>query len=228
MQKILLTALVAGFVAGITSFAIQQVKLSPLILHAEVYEEAAAKTEESHANSEHQHEEEAWESENGFERNAYCALADVGVGVGYALLLVGVIILSGDKVNLQKGVLWGIAGFTVFSLAPAFGLSPELPGSMAADLHARQLWWLATVLATAGGLYLIAFAKANIWKIVGIAIITLPHIIGAPETETLGGSVPPELNAIFASASLGVAAIFWLVLGAISGFMYERVHKQSR
>ncbi len=226
MQKLILTALVAGFIAGIVSFGIQQVKLSPMILHAEVYEDAAEQNQEQHhdavASEEHHHDENAWQPENGFERNAYRALADIGVGVGYALLLVGAIVLSGDKVNLQKGALWGVAGFAVFSLAPSFGLSPELPGSMAADLYARQIWWIATAVATAAGLAMLAFSRANIWKIIGIVAIALPHIIGAPETEIMGGSVPPELNAGFAAASIGVAAVFWVVLGAVSGWFYGR------
>lgn len=42
MQKILLTALIAGCLAGLLVFAIQSFKLTPLILQAEIYEEADA------------------------------------------------------------------------------------------------------------------------------------------------------------------------------------------
>lgn len=223
MQRILITALIAGFIAGIVGFGLQLAKLSPMILQAEVYEEAAAshEAEHEHNSSGHQHEDKAWQPANGIERSSYSLLAYIGVGVGYALMLLGAITANGTKANLQTGVLWGISGFFVFSLAPAFGMAPILPGSMEADLYARQMWWLQTVIATAAGLYLIVFAKANPLKILGISLLAAPHIIGAPQA-VLGGSVPPELNAQFAAASLGVSAIFWLVLGAASGWLYGK------
>ena len=59
MQKIFLTALIAGVIAGISTFAIQTVKLTPLILQAEVYEENAEQAE-IHS---HEHEEGAWSPE---------------------------------------------------------------------------------------------------------------------------------------------------------------------
>src|ERR1700686_558404 len=102
MQKILFTALVAGCLAGIFVFAIQSFKLTPLILEAEVYEDAdAAKKEAAEAaqmasmGMAHHHEEEAWEPANGFERNAWRFVADLGVGVGFALILIGAFTLRG-------------------------------------------------------------------------------------------------------------------------------------
>lgn len=219
MRHIFLTALVAGFIAGIFVFAIQTVKLTPLILEAEVYEEAAETTmADAHK---HEHGEEAWEPAAGFERNAYRLLADLGVGVGFALMLVGAFVLRGDKMDVKHGILWGIAGFAVFSLAPGFGLPPELPATMAADLSDRQIWWAATVLATATGLAMVTFSPSNALKIIGIAILAIPHIIGAPRPP-LGGVAPTELNAEFAAASLATMAMFWVVLGAASGWFYGR------
>lgn len=212
MQKILLTALIAGFVAGFVGFALQQIKLSPLILQAETYEEA----------EDHHHDQNIWQPENGLERDIYRLLTDIGVGVGYALMLVGAFTLRGGEINSKNGLLWGIAGFASFSLAPSFGLSPELPGSMAADLAARQIWWLATACATVAAIALLAFGKPVILKILAVILLSLPHIIGAPEPNAIGGTVPAELNAAFAAASLGVAAIFWVTLGAISGWFYGR------
>ncbi len=222
MQKILLTALVAGIIAGISTFAIQTVKLTPLILQAEVYEEAA-EAGHSHAinKSEHHHDEESWSPANGFERNAYSLLADVGMGVGFALMLVGAFSLRAEKMDARNGMLWGLAGFATFSLAPTFGLPPELPTTLAADLSDRQIWWVATALATAGGIYSIAFSKSNMLKVFGIIILALPHIIGAPHAP-VGGIVPTELNAQFAASSLATMALFWIVLGATSGWFYGR------
>ena len=64
-------------------------------------------------------------------------------------------------------MFWGFAGFAVFTLAPGLGLPPELPAMPAADLGDRQIWWTATVLATAVGLALIAFRGKWCWSLVG-------------------------------------------------------------
>jgi len=229
MQKMFLTALIAGCLAGMFVFAIQSFKLTPLILEAEVYEDAdAVKKEAAEKTSAaamgmpmHQHEEEAWEPANGFERNAYRFIADLGVGVGFALILVGAFSLHGDPMDMKRGVLWGLAGFTIFSLAPGFGLPPELPATMAAALTERQVWWISTALATAFGLYAIVFGRSNAFKAAGLVMMVLPHLIGAPKPP-LGGVVPTELNAEFAAASLATMAMFWVVLGALCGALYGR------
>ncbi|MDE3017160.1 MAG: CbtA family protein [Pseudomonadota bacterium] len=216
MYKIFFTALVAGSLAGIFVFAVQSVKLTPLILEAEVYENADAAR-----NMIQLHEQEAWEPADGFERNAWRFVADLGVGIGFALMLVGAFSLRDDPMDTRRGVLWGLAGFAVFSLAPGFGLPPELPATMAADLSARQVWWVSAASATAFGLYAIVFGRSNALKAIGLAVMALPHIIGAPKPP-LGGVVPTELNAEFAASSLATMAMFWVVLGALSGWLYER------
>lgn len=216
MQRIFLTAIVAGIVAGLAGFGLQSAKLTPLILHAETYESV------DEGGHEHDHGGEAWTPADGFERSAWSAVANIGVGVGYALLLVGAFALRGEKMDATRGLLWGLAGFAVFSLAPGFGLSPELPGSMAADLFARQTWWIGTAAATAGGLWLLAFYRPVALKAAGIALLALPHVIGAPHPEAIGGAPPTELSAEFAAASLAVAAVFWAVLGTVGGWFYSR------
>lgn len=226
MQKILLTALVAGFIAGLSVFAIQSFKLTPLISAAEVYEAAHASSMASMDMSEHEHHHDAdeWQPADGFERNAYRLLADIGMGIGFALMLVGAFSFrAGDAKNIdaKSGVLWGLAGFAVFSLAPSFGLPPELPTTMAGALGDRQIWWIATAIATATALALIIFGRSNLLKALGVFIMVLPHIIGAPEAP-LGGVVPTELNAQFAAASIATMAIFWVVLGAVSGWFYGK------
>ena len=67
-------------------------------------------------------------------------------GIGFALLLVAASEFAGGIANWRQGVLWGFAGFAVFTLAPGLGLPPELPAMPAADLFARQTWWVGTVL----------------------------------------------------------------------------------
>jgi cobalt transporter subunit CbtA len=143
--------------------------------------------------------------------------------VGFAMVLVGAFAVSGREVNAREGVLWGLAGFAAFSLAPAFGLPPELPGAVAADLTLRQLWWIATAALTVSGLALLVFGRGA-WPLpVGLALLVLPHLVGAPHPGGGTGSAPPELAAAFAARSLVVAAIFWSALGWACGASYARL-----
>ena len=66
---------------------------------------------------------------------------------------------------------WGLAGFAAFTLAPNLGLPPELPAMPAADLLARQAWWIGTVVATAAGLALIVFGRSPWFAVLGIALL---------------------------------------------------------
>ncbi|MGV8769566.1 CbtA family protein, partial [Pseudomonas aeruginosa] len=62
-----------------------------------------------------------------------------------------------------QDLLWGLAGYAVFCLAPSLGLTTELPGTAAADLVQRQYWWIATAAATAVGLALLVIGGN--WKL---------------------------------------------------------------
>jgi len=62
---------------------------------------------------------------------------------------------------MNSGLLWGAAGFLIFSGSPALGLPPELPGMTAAALDARQTWWIGTVIATAIGIGLFSETKPD-------------------------------------------------------------------
>jgi cobalt transporter subunit CbtA len=223
MWRILVTALVAGGIAGLFFFAVQHAKLTPLILAAESYEGGATGPDAESA----EHVPSAWEPSRGLERSAYTALADLIVGVGYALLLVGAFALRGAPVDVPRGIAWGAAAYAVFALAPALGLPPELPGGHAADLLARQEWWLGTAAATAGGAALLAFSRPMVLKAAGAVLLALPHLIGAPHPREIGGPVPPELAAEFTAASLATNALFWLVLGALCGGIYARLGRAA-
>ncbi len=140
---------------------------------------------------------------------------------GFALLLIAGFAVRGG-IDWKAGILWGIAGFIAFSLAPSIGLPPEPPGAFAAPVPSRQIWWVATTAGTSFGLILLAFKRGAPWKAVGVAVIALPHIIGAPHPEKLGGLAPEELMHVFVAAALASSAIFWVVLGACSGYFFKR------
>jgi len=232
IRNLLLAAIAAGMLAGVVATAAQSVKVIPLILEAETYEtagEAAAAPAHSHdaATPAHSHDAEAWGPEDGIERLAYTLLANILAGVGFACVLGAAIMFSNRQVSLRTGAVWGAAGFLVFSLAPALGLPPELPGTEAADLTARQGWWILTVVATAAGLALIAFPRQVWFKALGAALVVLPQVIGAPHPETHGGLAPATLAAEFAVASLATAAVFWIVLGSTLGGFLERLGRPA-
>jgi cobalt transporter subunit CbtA len=221
-RRIFLTAIIAGLIAGLLSGMLHTAKLSPLIAAAETFE-----MNDHDAN----HEGAAWEPAPGWQRTGATLLADIVVACGFGLLLSAGFafreILAGRDTDARQGLLWGLAGFAAFSLAPALGLPPTLPGMAAADLVLRQSWWLGTAMATAGGLGLLAFGRGAAWRAAGIAVLVLPHLVGAPLPAADPGGPSAQLGAEFAAVSLAIAAIFWSVLGSLGGWVYQRLGRAS-
>jgi cobalt transporter subunit CbtA len=192
----------------------------PLIQSAEAYESKAHRA--GHGEPGHSHKEAEWQPEEGAERTSLTAAATVVTAIGFASILFGAISLEGQPMTAARGVLWGLAAFACFSLAPALGLPPQPPGVGAADVGPRQLWWMGTVLATAAGLYLLRLQSRISWLAAGgVACLALPHLIGAPAAPG-GSSVPPELVRRFVVASLVTTGLFWLTLGGVGGVIYGR------
>jgi len=229
-RSIVFSAVVAGLIAGAVVTILQQLGTVPLILRGEVFEQAAekAKTAETaatphqHQHAEHDHGAQAWEPQEGFERNAFTAIANVLTGIGFALLLSGIYALRDHPVTWREGLLWGLAGFAVFTVAPGLGLPPELPGVPAAPLLPRQIWWIATAAATAGGLGLVVFRKSPWAAVMGLALIILPHLIGAPELVGEHTDVPTALSHRFVVAVTLTSFVFWLLLGSLTSVIYQR------
>lgn len=230
ITRVLWAALLAGLIAGALATALQMARLVPLIAVAEEYETAAAAVHHDHgdhgaAASATADEADEWEP-TGWTRPAFTALFNALAGVGYGLVLVAGMTLAGRPMTRTSGLLWGLAGFVAFAAAPAFGLPPELPGMPAADLVARQTWWIGTACATAAGLAALAFSSTNLIRAAGLAFLVVPHLIGAPHlaehVEEAG--VPAELAAQFVAASLLSALVFWLALGVSAGHFLSRQH----
>ena len=232
LKRILLAALVAGLVGGIVITFEQEFTTTPLILHAEQFESSLASGQATHVHesmatpdrvkASSNGEADAWGPADGIERTIFTSFGNIVAGIGFALILVAGFALHGGEIDGRRGIIWGLAGFAVFSLAPALGLPPEVPGAMSAELVARQGWWLVAVTATALGLALMVFGRKLVWILFGAVVLATPHIIGAPQPEMLGGPVPPELAAQFVAASLVTAAVFWSILGWLSGTIYRR------
>ncbi len=215
-RRLVCAALCAGLLAGIVAAAAQQIATVPLILKAETYEQAAAPAAHDHAPA-------GWKPENGIERALYTIVADLLAAIGFALLLAAGLALRGGAVTWRDGLFWGLAGFAIFTLAPGLGLPPEIPGTAAAPLAARQLWWLATTVATGAGLALLVYTRRAQYAALAVLLIALPHLFGAPQPAGHAvGAAPAALAHRFVVAATVASLLFWVTLGAASGYFYRR------
>ncbi len=231
LKKILSTAIVAGVLAGLFVSVIHEFTTTPIILNAENFEgygdghHTQQRTKEQtlpkKTETTGETEQNEWEPQKGLERTFFTSITNILTGVGFAAILVACFTFSGEKLSGRRGIIWGLAGFAVFTLAPSLGLPPEVPGSIAADLALRQTWWIVTAIATGLGLWSMVFGGKLPFYGIGLLIIALPHIIGAPQASQIGGSAPPEIAGHFAAASIVVSAIFWVILGWISGTLWN-------
>lgn len=234
-RSFFLVAALAGVIAGVFVTLVHHVGTVPIILQAETYETAGeeaappaaapaaavAAAEQDHAD--HDHGAEAWAPQDGIERTAYTLFADILTGIGFALLLVAAYAIHGGEVDWRRGLHWGLAGFAAFTLAPGLGLPPEVPGTEAAPLFDRQVWWVATALATGGGLALIFLTRNALWALAGIVLLVLPHVYGAPHPAEFQSLAPEALAHDFIVAAVITSLLFWIVLGALTGFLYQRL-----
>jgi len=223
IKRIAQTAGFTGLLAALLLTLLQSIWVAPLILKAETFENAPVATQvHEHAEAAaHSHDAEAWEPEDGWQRVLSTTGGNLVVAVGFALMLAGLYTLRAPTRTAQ-GLLWGLAGYATFVLAPTLGLPPELPGTAAADLAQRQLWWIGTAGSTAAGIALIVFGRNWLLKVLGAAILAVPHLIGAPQPEVHSMLAPEALEAQFKIASQLTNVAFWLALGLISAWLFRR------
>jgi predicted cobalt transporter CbtA len=203
LRALLLPALAGGIAAGIVTAILQQIFLVPMILQAEALELGGA---------EHVH--------HGLDRVLYTALFDCLGAFGFALLLATAFAYRGVG-SWKQGLAWGLAGYASFALAPALGLPPELPGVQSAALIARQVWWVGTALATAAGIASITLVSVRGVRLLGVILLALPHIIGAPGGEAIG-AVRDGLARSFALGSLAVSLVMWSTIGIVTVVVMKR------
>jgi cobalt transporter subunit CbtA len=238
-RSIVFSAVLSGLVTGAAVTVVQQFGTVPLILKAETYEhdepEAGAtptaatpgeRATHEHAaagRADHDHDAAAWKPADGWQRQAFTAAANILTGIGFALLLAGIYALRGPAVGWHEGLLWGLSGFVVFTVAPGLGLPPELPGVPAAALEPRQVWWIVTAAATASGLGLILLRRSAWAAILGFCLIVLPHLFGAPQLADAHTDVPETLLHQFVVAVTITSLLFWSLLGSLTGMAYRRL-----
>lgn len=248
-RQIVFYSLLVGALSGLVLTVAQTWQVVPIILSAEVFETEAASVPEiesagqlanghalAHANS-----GDEWGPEDGVERTAFTLLSNVLTAFGFALAMLSVMVASSTlKQNKevwfdwQHGLVWGAAGYMVFWLSPAIGLPPEIPLAAAADLQARQIWWLFAVVSTAAGLAGLAFGKSP-WRWAAPILILVPHLVGAPHAPgAMFAEQPPQAAAQLeqlAQQFIGATAIaniaFWSVLGLASAWSVRRIFKAT-
>ncbi len=230
-RSIVFSAALAGLIVGAVISVAQFFGTVPLIQKSEVFERKAAEAPtpvvaHEHAaghehDSGHSHAAE-WEPEDGLQRNAFTVGANILTAIGFALLLTGVYAIRGRPVGWREGLLWGLGGFVVFTAAPGLGLPPELPGMPVADLAMRQTWWIGTATATAIGLALLAFRPQAWAAILGLGLIALPHLVGAPIAPEAHTDVPEALSHAFIVTVTLTSLLFWALLGVATSLAFRR------
>lgn len=234
----MLCAFVAGSLAGLVLTALQLAITSPIIMAAEIYETGAdagagstLATRATHGIGDHRHTPGTyahalgaeWAPADGLQRHAFTGLATIVTSIGFCLALTALMVIRGGAIDGRRGFMWGLGGFAAVTLAPSLGLAPELPGSAGADLDARQLWWAGTALATAVGLALMVFTTSWVMRLLGVAVVAAPHLIGAPMPDQYTSTAPAELAGEFAAASIALGAVFWSLLGWTTGTFWQRL-----
>lgn len=237
-KRLFTSALFAGLTAGLIAALLQFFLMEPLILQAEMYESGEVVhfagvpgiSDDHHAGDQtaqdHAHSAKTTGTEDGLTtRFGLAFFTDFIVFVGWGLMMVAGFALAeiyGRRVSVTAGLLWGGAGFVAVQLAPGVGLPPELPGTPAADLQARQIWWIATALLSAGAMALFAYGQSVGFVLLGSALLVLPHLIGAPHLDTFSGLAPPELASEFVARSFAVSMAAWITLGLAAGYFWNR------
>ena len=92
----------------------------------------------------------------------------------------------------------------------------------AAELGARQLWWVATALCTATALGLLVYQRSLVAVLAAIALLVTPHLIGAPQPASFETAIPEGLHHSFVVAVVLTTLLFWVLLGGLAGLFRGR------
>ena len=231
-KNLLSSGMIAGAVAGLVMALLQFWMIQPLIVEAERYEtgelvlslaiavsdpaeEATTKppvvSSTAHAGME---KTVRFDLSRNFQTALFLILMWSGFGLLTTAMLAATAVI---KPTIQaSGFAIAVIGFLAFCVAPALGLPPELPGMPAADLEARQIWWLFTVVSTAIAASVIVLSNSPLASLAALAIGLLPHLVGAPVLDQqVAAVVPPELSALFSARVIGLNLVAWVVLGLV-------------
>lgn len=225
-KSIIAAASLAGLLSGLLLTAVQQLQVAPLILAAERYEHAATQAPVgAHAGPAHVEAGGAWMGQIEPGRTLATAIANIVVATGFGLLLASALSWRNES-GWRAGLAWGVAGYVVFFVAPSIGLPPLLPGQDAAPLIARELWWLFAVACSAAGCALLMLQRKAALRLLAIGVIAAPQLVGAPQPALHASAIPGDLARQFVIASFAANAVFWLALGAATGYLLRLRRRQ--
>ena len=172
-----------------------------------------------------QPEREEWEPADGLERTVYASIATIATSIGFALLIIGGMLASGDAITDEARARLGRGGLRrdgACSLRRTFargaghggGRSREPAGVVVPHRVDDGVWRFGC-----------SCDPRTAW-LRGLAVLLLlaPHILGAPHlAEAEKSLVPPDLSARFAAMSLAVQASLWIATGFAVGALWPRL-----
>jgi predicted cobalt transporter CbtA len=77
-------------------------------------------------------------------------------------------------------------------------------------------------MSTATALALLAFGRHWALKLAALALLFVPHLVGAPQPLVHASVAPEYLQRSFVYATALANGVFWLALGGLTGFFHKR------
>jgi cobalt transporter subunit CbtA len=245
-QRLIWCALGIAVLLGSAESVLQRLQTVPLILAAEVFEEAAnepvpaittptsAHDHGAHDHEGHDHGAHAWAPAEGFERTAWTWVANVLHAFSMALLALAAMGLwtwrRGATAPLRLAFAVAASGWLSLHFWPSLGLPAEVPGMEAAALGARQAWWLLAAVCAAGACATLGFGRRR-WRFAAAAaLLALPFVVGAPQPAGdalagFSGEAHARMAILaddFTWATTWLSLSFWGLLGAIGAVVHRR------
>ena len=225
-KNLLLVGLLAGVMSGSFLTLLQAVIVIPLIHEAEQYERQLPVMGSETGQHERDGPGREWEPANGWERFAFTWLANVSIAAGFGLMMAGIMSLHPPK-SWTQAVLFGVAGYYAFFLAPAFLLPPELPGSDSSHLQSRQVIWLYTVVVSLVSMALVSFSTRPWLRLLGLVSLASPFLLFTQEDVRYSVPVPSELIEQFTRMTAVTNALLWATISLYVRWLFLKVINQS-
>ena len=237
--RFLLAAVVAGLISGVLMTGAQELKVTPLILHAEQYESGAVEHSAVKALPglsvlaeaispvtpalAHGDEEAEGGILFGLDRFGGTLMANLVTGAGFGLLLFAASVITGVSITLRNGVLWGAAGWLAFQFLPA-----NRPAARSCPVFRQPI----STTARPGG-WRPSSCRRSGCTFLSCVLSSGPRCWGSrfwrrrTFTERRSRRISPAtwpalLGAEFAVAALATTAFFWVVLGLLLGGAMDR------
>nr|WP_246480104.1 CbtA family protein [Motiliproteus sediminis] len=239
--RLALAATAAGSAAGLFFSGVQSIDSLPLLMSAEHFDLYA----HNHSGATlsprgHLHDSAAHPPADLMLRTLFRFVSDAVIGIGFAMILCAAIFLHNHHTHhptasAPMGIIWGLAGYLTFYLAPALIYPPRTPATDLLTSHhdisvwKHQLTWLCAALSTGVGLALIAYGDKTKKLTGGLLLLALPVLVSFnsdPLHTMLDQHRVTRLIEVTEqhyrySAHLS-NLLFWLALGVLSAYTTGR------